>query len=68
VRLEPGGAVVAHRMLHELLVSALGTEVVGVRPRSVVAGVGSRDDDGEELPLDPRQLRGPEHDLAVELD
>ena len=53
-------------MFCKLVWGALGTEVVGMRPDSVVAVVRPRDDDGEELPLGARQLGAAEHDLPVE--
>ena len=45
---------------------ALGTEVVGVRARSVVAGVRVRDDRREQLPLLTRERGRAEHDLAIQ--
>ena len=55
-RLEIGGAIVVQRVLGQLVGCALGTEVVGMRASSVVAVVRVRDDNGEELALDPREL------------
>jgi hypothetical protein len=55
-RLEVGGSVVVQRVLGQLVGCALGTEVVGMRMSSVVAVVRGRDDDGQELALDPREL------------
>jgi hypothetical protein len=52
-RFEVGAAIVVRGMLGELVGGALGTEVVGVRANSVVTVVRARDDDGEQLPLDP---------------
>ncbi len=66
-RLEAGRPVVVQRVLRQLVGCALGTEVVGVRVSSVVAVVRRRDDDGEELALDPRELGRAEHDRLVEL-
>jgi hypothetical protein len=57
--------VVVRDMLRQLFGCALGTEVVCVRVNSVMAIVRAGDDDGEQLPLGPRELRGPEHDRPV---
>ena len=43
--------IVALGVVRELFWGALGTEVVGVSPASVVALVGSRDDGRDELAL-----------------
>lgn len=51
----------------QILCGALGTEVVCVRPDSVVAVVGRRDDDGQQFTLNARELGGSEHDCLVEL-
>jgi hypothetical protein len=65
-RLEFRLPVVVRRMLGELVVCALGTEVVGMRTNSVVAVVRARDDNGEELPLRAGELGRAEHDRFVE--
>ena len=52
-RCEIGLAVVVRGVSCELLVCALGTEVVGMSTGSVVAVVRARDDDGEQFPLLP---------------
>lgn len=66
-RVEAGLPVVVRSVFRELVVCALCTEVVGMRPRSVVALVRRGDDHGEELPFGPGQLAGAEHDRLVEL-
>jgi hypothetical protein len=52
-RLQVGLTVVVRGVLRQLLGCALSTEVVCVRVNSVVAVIGARDDDGEELALGP---------------
>ena len=65
-RLEIRVPVVVGGMLGKLVWGALGTEVVGMRLNSVVAIVGSRDDDREELPIGAGKLGAAEHDFAVD--
>ena len=58
--------VVVLRVSCGLVVCALGTEVVCMRARSVVAVLRGRGDRREQLALLPRQPGLAEHDLAVE--
>ena len=60
--------VVVRDMSCELVFGALGTEVVGVRYRSVMAVLSSGRDGREQLALTARESRLAEHDLPVERD
>jgi hypothetical protein len=65
-RLDIRFPVVVRGVGGKLVWGALGTEVVGMRPDSVVAVVRPGDDDGKELAVGAGQLRAAEHDLPVE--
>ncbi len=54
-RLKLGSAPVVRGVLSQLVGGALGTEVVCMRANSVAAFVCRRDDDREQLPLEPRE-------------
>jgi hypothetical protein len=58
--------VIVAGVLDQALVGALVTEVVLVRANSAGAVVRRRDDDGEQLPVLPRQLGLAEHDRLVQ--
>jgi len=65
-RLEIGLPIVVRGVVCELVRGALGTEVVCVGADSVVAVVGARNHDREQLALDAREFRRAEHDRPIE--